>query len=146
MFKFLRIPEIRRKILFSFFIILVFRILALVPVPGVDSHAIKAYISGSTLFGLFDLFSGGGLQNFSLATLGLNPYINASIIVQLFTMMIPSLEALSKEGASGTEKINMYTRFIAIPLSLLQAYGVYFLLNKQGVLGTLNTMQLVILV
>ena len=146
MLKFLKIPDIRKKILFTLAVVFVFRLLAHIPVPGVDSSALKNYLQGSTLLGLFDLFSGGGFQNFSIVTMGLNPYINASIVVQLFTMMVPSLEELSKEGESGREKINMYTRFLSVPIALLQSYGVYFLLSKQGVINTLNTVQLVILV
>src|SRR3990167_909629 len=146
MLKFLKIPEIRRRILFTLGVIFVFRLLAHIPVPGVDSSALKSYLEGSTLFGLFDLFSGGGFQNFSIVTMGLNPYINASIIIQLFTMMVPSLEELSKEGETGREKINMYTRLLSVPIALLQSYGVYFLLSKQGVINTLNPIQLIVLV
>ncbi|OGC50015.1 preprotein translocase subunit SecY [candidate division WWE3 bacterium RBG_16_37_10] len=146
MLKFLKIPEIRKRIFLTFCIIFVFRLLAHIPVPGVDSSALKSYLQGSTLFGLFDLFSGGGFQNFSIVTMGLNPYINASIIIQLFTMMVPSLEELSKEGESGREKINMYTRLLTVPIALLQSYGVYFLLSKQGVINTLNPIQLIVLV
>ena len=142
----LRNPELRKKILFTLFIIVVFRILAHVPVPGVDTSAIKAYLSQNTLLGLYDLFSGGAFQNFSVVTLGLNPYINASIIIQLFTMMIPSLEELSKEGEAGREQLNMYTKVLTIPLSLLQGYGMYFLLTRQAVISQLNMFQLVILI
>src|SRR3989338_7537749 len=140
MLKFLKIPEIRRRIFLTLCIIFVFRLLAHIPVPGVDSSALKSYLEGSTLFGLFDLFSGGGFQNFSIVTMGLSPYINASIIIQLFTMLIPSLEELSKEGDYGREKINMYTKFITVPVALLQSYGVYFLLSRQQVIGGLDTL------
>jgi len=146
MLKFLKNPEIRRKLLFSVFVILIFRLLAHIPTPGVDTTAIKQFLTSNALFGMFDLFSGGGFQNFSIVTLGLNPYINASIIVQMFTMLVPSLEELSKEGESGREKINMYTRFIAVPLAMIQAYGVYFLLSSQGVIGSLNTLNLIVLI
>jgi len=131
-------PELRRKILFSLCVVIIFRLLAHIPIPGVDTTQIRAFLESNAFFGLFNLFSGGGFQNFSLVTLGLNPYINASIILQLFTFMIPKLEELSKEGESGREQINMYTRLITIPLALLQAYGMYFLLNKQGVLPQLD--------
>lgn len=146
MFKFLRNPEIRKRLLFTLLVIAVFRVLAHIPVPGVDTSAIKNYLSSNAFFGLFDLFSGGGFQNFSLVTLGLNPYINASIVIQLFTMMVPSLEELSKEGEQGREKINMYTRLIAVPFAMLQAYGVYFLLSKQQIIGNLDPFSLVILI
>lgn len=145
MLKLLKNKELRKKILFSIFIIVVFRTLAHIPVPGVDLAAIKEYIQQSVLLGLFDLFSGGGFQNFSIVTLGLGPYINASIIIQLFTKMIPSLEELSKEGEAGREKINMYTKLLTVPLGLVQAYGVYFLLSKQGVITQIQIIQLIIM-
>lgn len=142
----LKNPEIRKKLLFTLFVILLFRALAHVPAPGVDREAIKQLVSGNALLGLFDLFSGGGFQNFSIITLGLGPYINASIILQLFTTMIPALEELSKEGEQGREKINQYTRMLTIPLALLQSYGIYFLLNRQGVMPQLDSISLVVLV
>jgi len=143
--KIFRFPEIRRKLFFTLFIIVVFRLLTHVPTPGVNVDAIRSFLQGSALLGLFDLFSGGGFQNFSIVTLGLGPYINVSIIIQLLTIMIPSLEELSKEGESGREKINMYTRLFAVPMALLQSFGIYFLLNKQGVIDTLNPFDLLIL-
>lgn len=145
MLKILKNEELRNKILFSLLAIVIFRILAHIPVPGVDLGAVRAFLSSSAIFGLFDLFSGGGFQNFSIVTLGLGPYINASIILQLFTKMIPALEELSKEGESGREKINMYTKLLTVPLSLIQAYGVYFLLSRQTVIGSLDPLQLAVL-
>lgn len=141
-----RIPELRKKIFFTLFVILVFRLLAHIPVPGVDVAAIRSYLNSNALLGMFDYFSGGGFQNFSIVTLGLSPYINASIILQLMTVMIPALEELSKEGESGREKINQYTRYLTVPLSLFQAYGMYFLLNKQGVIGNLHSFDLIVLI
>jgi preprotein translocase subunit SecY len=146
MLKIFKLPDIRKKIVFTLLIIAVFRFLAHVPVPGVDTSAIKAYLEQSVFFGFFDLFSGGGFQNFSVVTLGLGPYINASIIVQLLTMLIPSLEELSKEGEFGQEKINMYTKILAVPMSVVQSYGIYFLLSKQGIINTLGTLDLIILI
>jgi preprotein translocase subunit SecY len=146
MTKIFKTPELRRKIFITLFIIAVSRLIAHIPVPGVDIAAIRSYLQGNVLFGLFDLFSGGGFQNFSIITLGLGPYINASIVMQLLTVMVPSLEELSKEGESGREKINMYTKFLAVPMTLIQAYGIYFLLNKQGVIGALNFFDLLILI
>lgn len=144
-FKFLNLRELRKKILFTLFIFLVFRLSAHVPLPGVNLVALKDLFSRNALFGLFDLFSGGALQNFSVVALGLNPYINASIILQLLTMVVPSLEALSKEGEYGREKINQYTRLLTVPLSLFQAYATYFLLNRQGIVDTLPPIKLVAL-
>ncbi len=146
MLKAFRLPELRKKIVFSLFVILLFRLLAHIPVPGVDVAAIRSYLNSNALLGMFDYFSGGGFQNFSIVTLGLSPYINASIILQLMTVMIPALEELSKEGESGREKINQYTRYLSVPLSIFQAYGMYFLLNKQGVIGNLVGFDLIVLV
>lgn len=145
MLKIFRLPELRNKIIFSVAIIAIFRLLAHVPVPGVDASAIKSYLEGNIFLGFFDLFSGGGFENFSIVTLGLGPYINASIIIQLLTMLIPSLEELSKEGDYGREKINSYTKYLTIPMSLIQSYGIYFLLSKQGIINTLNTFDLIVL-
>lgn len=139
-------PEIRRKLLFTALVLILFRFLAHVPVPGVDTNAIKAYISSSSLLGFYDLFSGGGFQNFSIVTLGLSPYITASIVIQLFTTMVPSFEELSKEGQSGRDKLDQYTRMLTIPVSLIQAYGVYFLLHQQKVIGTLESFNLLVLI
>ncbi len=144
-FKFLNLRELRKKILFTLFIFLIFRLSAHVPLPGVNLVALKDLFSRNALFGLFDLFSGGALQNFSVVALGLNPYINASIILQLLTMVVPSLEALSKEGEYGREKINQYTRLLTVPLSLFQAYATYFLLNRQGIVDNLSPIKLVAL-
>ncbi len=138
--------DLRRKILFSLLAIMVFRLLAHIPTPGVDTSAIKSFLSGNALFGIFDLFSGGAFQNFSIVTLGVGPYINASIIIQLLTVMIPSFEELSKEGEYGREKLNLYTKLITVPLAALQSYGIYFLLSKQGVISNLNILQLAVLI
>ncbi len=146
MLKVLKNEELRKKILFTLFAILVSRIFAHVPVPGVDLNSVRTFLQSSQIFGLFDLFSGGGFQNFSIATLGLGPYINASIIISLFIKIIPSLEELSKEGETGRERINSYTKMLTVPLALIQAYGVYFLLHKQGVIGNIDIMTLVVLV
>lgn len=145
MIKIFKNEELRKKIIFSLFAIVVFRILAHVPVPGVDLQAVRAFLNSSAIFGLFDLFSGGGFQNFSIVTLGLGPYINASIIIQLFTKIIPKLEELSKEGEAGREKINMYTKFLTVPLALIQSYGVYFLLSRRTVIGQLGPFELSVL-
>src|SRR3990172_6440301 len=109
MIKLFRYPEVRKKIIFTLAIIVIFRLLAHVPVPGVDVATIRSFLSGNALFGMFDLFSGGGFQNFSIVTLGLGPYINASIIMQLLTVMVPSLEEMAKEGEYGRARINLYT-------------------------------------
>lgn len=141
-----KVPELKRRILFTAGIFIVFRLAAHVPVPGVDTTALKQLFSRSQLLGLLDIFSGGTLANFSIMALGLNPYINASIIFQLLTMVIPQLEALSKEGEFGREKINQYTRIVTVPLAALQAFGMYALLRNQQIIGSLNPLNLVGLV
>jgi preprotein translocase subunit SecY len=120
-----RAPDIRRRILFVLGILIVFRALAHVPVPGADPEALKGFFEDNALFGLLDLFSGGGLSRFSVVGLGVNPYINASIIMQLMT-----------EGEYGRNKINQYTRYLSVPLAVLQSYGFLALLNSSGVLTT----------
>lgn len=130
-------PEIRKKIIFTLAIFLVVRIFAHIPVAGVDLQALKNLFNSNQLFSLLDIFSGGTLSEFSIIGLGLNPYINASIILQLMTMVFPKLEEMSKEGEAGRRKINQYTRFLTIPLGVLQAIGMYALLKSQGIMGAL---------
>jgi preprotein translocase subunit SecY len=131
-----RAPDIRRRILYVLAILIVFRFLAHVPVPGVDAAQLKSFFAGNALIGVLDLISGGGLSNFSIVALGVNPYINASIIMQLMTGVIPSLQALSREGEYGRNKINQYTRYLAVPMALLQAFGFLALLNSQRILSS----------
>jgi preprotein translocase subunit SecY len=131
-----RAPDIRRRILYVLGILVVFRFLAHVPVPGVDSAQLAQFFQNSALFGVLDLLSGGGLSSFSVVALGVNPYINASIIMQLMTGVIPSLQALSREGEYGRNKINQYTRYLSVPMAVLQSYGFLALLNSQNVLSS----------
>ena len=131
-----RAPDIRRRILYVLGILIVFRFLAHVPVPGVDTAQLKQFFESNALFGVLDLLSGGGLSAFSVVALGVNPYINASIIMQLMTGVIPSLQALSREGEYGRNKINQYTRYLAVPMAILQSYGFLALLNSQNVLSS----------
>lgn len=130
-------PEVRKKILFILMIFLVFRLFAHIPVAGVKIDQLKLLFEQNQFLGFLNLFSGGSLSNFSIMALGLNPYINASIILQLLTLLFPKLEALSKEGESGRRKINQYTRFLTVPLSVLQAIGVFALLRSQGLVTSL---------
>jgi preprotein translocase subunit SecY len=119
----LRIPELRRKLLFSLGLLLAFRILASISIPGASIKALNDLFSGNSLLGLLNLFSGGGLQRFTIVALGLNPYINATIIMQLMTVVSVRLKELSKEGEVGRKKITRYTRWLTVPLAMLQAYG-----------------------
>lgn len=137
-----KIEDIRKKILFTAGILIVFRIFAHIPVSGVNVASLKTLFSQNQFLGLLDIFSGGTLANFSVMALGLNPYINASIIMQLLTLVFPKLEELSKEGEQGRQKINQYTRFLTVPLSFVQAFGMYALLRSQGIIGVLLPIQL----
>ncbi len=141
-----KIQEIRKKLLITFGLLAVFRIAAHIPIPGVNLDALKQLFAKNQLLGMLDLFSGGGMQNFSVVTLGLNPYINASIIMQLLTMVFPKLEELSKEGESGRQQLNQYTRYLAFPLAAFQAYGMYFWLSRQGIVTKLSPLPLASLV
>jgi len=135
-------PELKRKLIFTALIFLVFRLFAHIPLPGVNVLKLRALFAQSEFLGLLDIFSGGTLVNFSIMAVGLNPYINASIILQLLTMVFPKLEALSKEGEFGREKINQYTRFISVPLAAFQSFGMYALLRNQGIIENLPILTL----
>jgi len=121
-----QIPELRRRILYTLFMLAVYRIGVQVPTPGIDGAALAAFFAKAqgTLFGLFDMFSGGALQNLSIFSLGIMPYISASIIFQLLAVSIPQLEALKKEGESGRKKISQYTRYATVLLSFVQGMGI----------------------
>src|SRR5262245_35154009 len=111
--------------------------LAHVPVPGINQGALDTFLSGNAFFQLLNLFSGGGLASFSIIALGVNPYINASIIMQLMTGVVPRLQQLQREGEYGRNKINQYTRYLTVPMGFLQAYGYLILLaNSSGSSGT----------
>ncbi len=119
-----RAPDIRRRIFFVLGILVVYRLLAQVPLPGIDREALAEFFRNNSAFGILDLFAGGGLSQLSIVGLAMNPYINASIIMQLMTGVIPSLQALSREGEYGRQKINQYTRYLTVPMALLQAFGI----------------------
>ena len=112
--------------------------LAHIPLPGVDVTGLKQYFESNQVFGMLDLFSGGSVSRFSIALLGVGPYISSSIMFQLLTMVVPSLEALQKEGEYGTKKINQYTRYATIPLAFVEAFGLARLLQSQGIISILT--------
>ncbi|MCB0167889.1 MAG: preprotein translocase subunit SecY [Anaerolineae bacterium] len=128
------LPDLRRKIVFTLLILVVYRAGAHVPVPGVDGTALQNFLQsgsdGSTIVQFLNLLSGGALANFSIMAMGVYPYITASIIMQLLTPLIPQLQELSKEGEQGRNKINMYTHWLTVPLALLQAYGQVFFIQS----------------
>src|SRR3989344_8473491 len=133
--KIVRSPDIRRKLLITAAIVAIFRLIAHIPAAGIDRTSLQSLFSGSPLLSLLDVFSGGTLANFSIMALGLTPYINASIIFQLLTYVVPRFEELSKEGEFGQEKINQYTRIVTIPLAAMHSFGMYALLTSQGVIS-----------
>jgi preprotein translocase subunit SecY len=124
--------DLRNKILFSIGILVLYRLIAHVPVPGVDISGLKALSSRNELLQMFSMLTGGSAENFSILLMGISPYINASVIMQLLTVIVPKLENLSKEGEQGRRKINSYTRWLTLPLAFLQSYGMLILLNSQA--------------
>lgn len=130
-----QIPDIRRKLLFTLGILVIFRIIATIPVPGVNRSELREYIEGNQLLGMLNLFSGSGLTNFSIVALGVYPYITASIIMQLMTPVIPRLNELSNEGQQGRNVINKYTHYLTVPLAFLQGYGQALLFSRTSVGG-----------
>jgi preprotein translocase subunit SecY len=127
------LPDLRRRILFTLGILVVFRFITHVPLPGVDIAALQEFFGQNILFGMLDLFSGGAMERFSVGALGVYPYITASIIMQLLVPVIPSLQALSQEGELGQQRINRITHLATIPLAALQGYAMLALLRSQGV-------------
>lgn len=126
-------PGLRKKILWVVGLLLLTRVLAHIPIPGVDVSVLRGLLDSNQFLGLLNLFSGGGLSNFSIAMLGLGPYITASIIIQLLTVIVPSLSELQKEGGEqGRQKLNQYMRIMTIPLAALQAFGTIRLLQSQS--------------
>ncbi len=121
-----KIPELKKRILFTLFMLAVYRVGCHIPTPGIDGAALSAFFSDKqgSLFGLFDMFSGGALSNMSVMALGIMPYISSSIILQLLTVVIPHLEKLKKEGEQGRKKITQYTRYGTVILSVVQGFGI----------------------
>jgi preprotein translocase subunit SecY len=142
-----RVPELRRRVLFTGAILAAYRLGSWMPAPGVDSQTIQDYFNGQggTVLGLLNLFSGSALSRFSIFALGIMPYVTASIILQLLTVVIPSLEQLQKEGESGYAKINQYTRYLTIALAAAQSAGYAYLFRRQGALH-INTGRMVLII
>ncbi len=142
-----RVPELRRRILFTFFVLALYRLGSWIPAPGVNSSAIKDYFGtrGGTLLSFLNVFSGGALAQFSLFALGIMPYVTASIILQLMTVVIPQLSELQKEGEAGYARINQYTRYLTVGLAAAQALGYSILFRNQHVLSA-NAGRLVLIV
>ena len=142
-----RVPELRKRVLFTALVLALYRLGSWIPAPGVNSDQIKGYFNsqGGTILGLLNVFSGGALSQFSLFALGIMPYVTASIILQLMTVVVPKLEQLQKEGEAGYAKINQYTRYLTVALAAAQSAGYSYLFQKQGAL-THNNGRLVLII
>lgn len=125
-----RTKDLRNSVLFVISMLIIFRIAAHIPIPGVDTNNLRLFLEGNQILGLLNVFSGGTLENFSIVMMGVSPYITASIVFQLLQMVIPRLEEIAKEGESGQKKINMYTRIAAVPFAILQGFGLIQLLRR----------------
>jgi preprotein translocase subunit SecY len=130
----LKLPDLRRKLIFTFAILVIFRLAAHVPVPGIQAEELRKIFEANQLLGLLDMFSGGAMSNFSVMAMGVYPYITATIIVQLLQPLIPALEELSKEGEAGRNKLNQFMMLLAIPLATLQGFSQSTLLQRAGAL------------
>src|SRR4051794_13626690 len=124
-----KIPDLRRKLVFTLAMLVAFRFIAHIPVPGANVAALENVFETNQLAGFFDLFSGGALSSLSVAALGVYPYITAQIIMQIMQPAIPRLQEIAREGESGRQKINMWTHWLTVPLALFQAYGTPNLIN-----------------
>src|SRR4051794_25131406 len=136
-----KIPDLRRKLLFTVGMLVIFRVIASIPVPGVNQHELQDFIDNNQLLSVLNLFSGAGLSTFSVVALGVYPYITASIIMQLMTPIIPRLNELSSEGQQGRNKINQYTHYLTVPLAFLQAYGHAILFTRNTGAGGVQLLE-----
>jgi preprotein translocase subunit SecY len=138
--------ELRKKILFTALIFLIFRLLAHIPVPAVDINKLQSIFSGNQFLSFLNIFSGGTLSRFSVVAVGINPYITASIIFQLAGMVFPKIKEMQKEGESGRQKLTQYTRIATVPLAIVQSISIIALLNSQSLLAVANPMSMVAMV
>jgi len=139
--------EVRNSIIFVLLMLVIFRLLAHIPIPGVDVTALRDFFSSNQVLGLVNMFSGAGMQNFSIVMMGVAPYITSSIVFQLLAMIIPKLEEMNKEEA-GRQKINMWTRWLTVPLAMIESYGMITLLRRSttGIIGDLGTFDMLSIV
>ncbi len=128
-------PDLRRKLLFTLAMLVVFRFVAHVPIPGINPDLLKQAFENNAILGFLNLFSGGALRNLSVAALGVYPYITSSIILQIMIPIVPSLQALSKEGEQGRNKLQVYTHWLAVPLAVVQGYSQLVVLERAGAIS-----------
>jgi preprotein translocase subunit SecY len=134
---------LRLRILFVLSALVIFRLLASIPIPGIDTIALQSFLSNNQFFGLLNVFSGGGFSNLSIVMLGVGPYITASIIMQLMTILVPSLkEMYQEEGDAGRMRFAQYSRWLSIPLAFLQAFAFHLLLRQNGIVPPLDAYHL----
>ncbi len=138
-------PDLRNRIIITIVLLIVVRVLAHIPMPGVNLTQLRGFFGRNQIFGLLNVFSGGTMENFSIILMGVGPYITSSIVMQLLTVIVPSLEALQKEGEYGRQKINQYTRYLTVPLAFLQAFSMISLLRSQGVVTSFDPLTLIII-
>jgi len=141
MFDAIRLPDLRRRILFTIGMLVIFRFVAHIPLPGVDTVALQELFQRNAMLGMLDMFSGGAMRYFSVAAMGVYPYITASIIMMLLTPVIPRLQALSQEGETGRNRINQITHWLTVPMAGLAGYGQLVLLQRQGVVAIMGGLQ-----
>jgi len=146
MFDAFRLPDLRRRILFTLGMLVVFRFIAHVPLPGVDPDALEQLFERNAMLGMLDMFSGGAMRYFSVVAMGIYPYITASIIMSLLTPVIPRLQALSQEGEAGRDRINLITHWLTVPMAGLAGYGQIVLLRHEGVIGSAQMLPTVAMV
>ncbi|GAG98166.1 unnamed protein product, partial [marine sediment metagenome] len=146
MFDAFSLPDLRRRILITVGILVIFRFVAHVPLPGVDLEALQALFERNALLGMLDLFSGGAMRRLSVAAMGVYPYITSSIIMMLLVPIIPRLQALSREGESGRNKINLITHWLVVPLASVQGYGQLVFLQREGVISSAEALPTVAMV
>ncbi|MEK7463837.1 MAG: preprotein translocase subunit SecY [Patescibacteria group bacterium] len=138
----LRDPTLRRRIAFTIGALVVFRLLSAIPIPGIDLASLERLLAGNQFLGLLDIFSGGGISRLSIVMLGVGPYITGSIIMQLLTMMIPSMKAMmQEEGEAGRQKLSQYSRYLSVPLALLQSFAFIKLFQSQNVIPNFTGME-----
>lgn len=137
-FKIFKIKDLRKRILFVLLVFLVFRIMANIPIPGINAESLKAFFDQFAMFGLFSAFTGGTMENLSIAMLGLGPYITATVVLQLLSMIFPQLEKMYREeGEEGRQKFNQYGRILTVPLAMFQGYSMLVLLQRQKAISSL---------
>ncbi len=142
--QFWQLKDLRRKVIITALLLLLERLLVFIPLPLIQTTALRQFFNQNDLLGFLNIFSGGGLRNFSIITMGVGPYITASIIMQLLTVVIPSLEELQNEGEYGQKKINQYARLLTVPIGIIQAYAVLNLLKQNQIISTWTPITLVV--